>query len=296
MGTKELNVPATTKAQKRGIVVYNKDMMVSSNGRPMKLRFHVPEVYDLGPNSQMMIQEFVPGMSFDAFEKKAPDLALRSIEALSKHWLDEALLGSGFFQADTHRGNLLVTATNDMIQINILDFGMSGQLTKRMQRQIIGAALIVKSGRSDLLAKALWEISIDKENTISLSQLTTLIRNKMAEIESAGEPELGVGDWIGDVTAAGMKFPDEFVSLKRGLTLIDKMLEKSKSKLSGADIITSSLLRNPRLLREATGSLNSITRGEWAKLAWDGVTGKNNQDSSNRPLPRTCGAIFTATP
>ena len=267
MGVSELNVPATVAAQKRGALIYNKDTVMTVNGKPVNVRFHVPAVYDVSPTSSMMVQEFVPGISFEEFSRQAPDVALSAVEELSKHWLEQTLLGSGFYHSDLHQGNLRVTRLNNMVQVNILDFGMTGQLTPQMQRQIIAISAIVKSERADLIAKALWEISVQNENKITLPQLTILIQNEIQLIARTGVPFYDMGGWVGTAASGGIKFPADFTSLNRGMTLITQMLLNSKSKLTVADFIVTPLLKSPSRMRDVTNSLRSISKSDWIKIA-----------------------------
>jgi ubiquinone biosynthesis protein len=284
MGENELDVPATVRAQARGSLLYERTIRVKLNSTPETIRFHVPEVFEVSPKSQMMVQEFVEGTSFEKFAESEPELARTSIEELARLWVETALLGDGFFHADLHQGNIRVRRGRDhTLQVNILDFGMTGKLSSRMQSQIIGLSVVLRSQRPDYMARALWELSTPGQNTITQTELKRLIERTLNQPVSS---QMSFGDWISLSANAGLKFPQEFTSLNRGMALVFQMLQNQQSPLNVADIMKSALKRNPSRLRAVVDSLDSVSRKEWFKIIFLKPTA---------PKALTCKDIFRST-
>jgi hypothetical protein len=69
---------------------------------------------------------------------------------LYQRWIKNAIFGNGFFHADMHPGNFMIEKKLDKMcefvrpynKINILDYGSSGQLTKRQQCKLLKAMVI----------------------------------------------------------------------------------------------------------------------------------------------------------
>ena len=116
---------------------------------------YIPEVHHEYCSEQMLVMEYVqgekikdidPGDKFDA-----QGLAKQGLNAAIKQILED-----GFFNADPHPGNLLVTA--DM-QLCIIDWGMVGHLTERDRYELIDLLKSVVDKNSDALVHVLLRLS-----------------------------------------------------------------------------------------------------------------------------------------
>ena len=295
---KELDVAATVRSQQRASAVYNQTV---TGETPMELRYRVPKIIDLGPTSKMMIQEFVPGTSFDTFERQSPKLAKAAIEELARIWIEHALVESGFYHSDLHQGNLRVGRADDgSVVVNILDFGMTGQLDKALQARIVALAIVLSSGHADLMSQALWELSLPKKNEISLEALKSAIRAEVARIEKGTAPVREFGEWVAFAANSGVKFPAEFTSLNRGLTLIMQMLENQKSDMSLDGLMQKLIIKNPKYALSILSSLESIGHREWMRILSDKLTAAvpgliwpGAGEKIPRAPQRSCRAIFS---
>lgn len=115
----------------------------------------ITEVYSEYCSEQILVMEYVqekkikdicPGDEYDA-----QGLAKQGLHAAIKQILED-----GFFNADSHPGNLLVTA--DM-KLCIIDWGMVGHLTKRDRYELIDLLKSVVDKDSDALAHVLLRLS-----------------------------------------------------------------------------------------------------------------------------------------
>ena len=114
----------------------------------------IPEVYNEYCSEQMLVMEYVQGKKIRDIDPGGGDaqgLAKQGLNAVIKQILED-----GFFNADPHPGNLLVTA--DM-QICILDWGMVGHLTERDRYELIGLLKSVVDKDSDALVQVLLRIA-----------------------------------------------------------------------------------------------------------------------------------------
>jgi ubiquinone biosynthesis protein len=115
---------------------------------------HIPEVYNEYCSEQMLVMEYAQGekiRDIDIGGEDAQGLAKQGLNAVIKQILED-----GFFNADPHPGNLLVTA--DM-QLCILDWGMVGHLTERDRYELIDLLKSVVDKNSDALVHVLLRLS-----------------------------------------------------------------------------------------------------------------------------------------
>lgn len=259
----ELSVASTVKNQKEGAAIYTRDINIGKYG---DVRFRVPKVYELDPRSPVMVQEYLDGISFEKFASQQPELALKSIEELAKLWVEQALVETGFYHADLHQGNLKVHQMQGGAQINILDFGMTGRLDRQMQTRIIALALVLESRNVDYMARALWELSLEAQNTITFAELKKNIASEIERIDKNRLPYSTFGEWVGYSANLGLKFPSQFTSLNRGLALVMQMLWIQKSSLDLAKILPTIIMRHPKFAFDVVNSMNSMGHRDWAKI------------------------------
>jgi ubiquinone biosynthesis protein len=116
---------------------------------------YIPEVYDEYCSEQMLVMEYVQGKKIKDIdpggEYDAQGLAKQGLNAAIKQILED-----GFFNADPHPGNLLITA--DM-KLCIIDWGMVGHLTERDRYELIDLLKAVVDKDSDALVHVLIRLS-----------------------------------------------------------------------------------------------------------------------------------------
>lgn len=285
MGMRELYVPQTAAATKRAEVLYAHEVTLKDGS---KIQFRVPKTYDTGTYSQIMVQEYIQGTGFDSFAAKNPELARLAVEELAKLWIREALLGSGFYHSDLHQGNIRIEREADgTVKVNLLDFGLTGEINRILQNRIIALSAILGSKRADLMASAMWELSVEAENTITRDQLESLLRRELDLQARSSIPPYDFGAWVAVAASAGIKFPPEFTSLNRGITLMTQLLRNQKSNLEIGSIVKSALVRKPLRLHQVVQSLDSIRYRDWFVVAM-----ANARRAKARPAGMSCQLIF----
>lgn len=110
----------------------------------------VPQPLKDHTTSRVLTMTYVDGTKITALSPLARQAldgnAMAS--ALTKAYLDQILV-HGFFHADPHPGNVLVTVDN---RLALLDLGMVSYLTPRMQSQLLKFLLAIVEGKVDEVA------------------------------------------------------------------------------------------------------------------------------------------------
>ena len=124
---------------------------------------YIPQVYEAYCTEHLLVMEFIPGTKLKDFKSESiadPELLARqgllaAIDQILKH---------GFFHADPHPGNILITQDE---RICLIDWGMTGRLSERDRHQLIGLlqSVLEKNGEAivqKLLRIGHAEAAIDK--------------------------------------------------------------------------------------------------------------------------------------
>lgn len=125
---------------------------VHAAGQP---QIYIPRIYEEYCTDRLLVMEYIQGT-------KVKDLdtgALADPESLAKAGLKAAIkqiFEDGFFHADPHPGNLLITNEE---RICLLDWGMTGRLSERDRCELIDLLKSVVDKDSEALVHALLRIS-----------------------------------------------------------------------------------------------------------------------------------------
>ena len=115
---------------------------------------HIPKVYHEYCSEHLLVMEYVQGEKIRDIgpgREDACDLATQGLNAAIKQ-----ILSDGFFNADPHPGNLLITPDRKLC---ILDWGMVGHLTERDRYELIDMLKSVIDKDSDALVHVLLRLS-----------------------------------------------------------------------------------------------------------------------------------------
>lgn len=245
----ELNVLATVEQQKRGQKIYSRSAgVVSFNGQKNLLRFHVPDAKMHTVGNGIMIQELVVGQKptkeLQQYNQIYPDLYRAISEKVAEMWIEEAFFRSGFFHADLHQGNLLASYSDQEIELFLLDFGMTGQLNKRLRESALLLGLGIKLERADIIAKHFLRLGKMKNPEIKGPELSRLVQARINQLRT--EPGLGgsLEAWTAWALDLGVELEYEFLKLNRGLTAIEGLLSDSKSTITTEKLAQSISFKN----------------------------------------------------
>ena len=145
-------------------------------------------------------------------------------EQLFRAYLKQILV-DGFFHADPHPGNVLVT---DAGQIALLDLGMVGRIAPRLQEPLLQLLLAISEGHSDdavRFALKVGELRPDFDEPEFSRRVADLVgRHQDAELRNmqVGKAVLEIGRISGDV---GLRLPSELTMLGKTLLNLDQIAE-----------------------------------------------------------------------
>ncbi|MFZ3230875.1 MAG: AarF/UbiB family protein [Pseudobdellovibrio sp.] len=244
----ELNIEDTAANQRKGKEVYEKSAAISFYGQKNILEFHVPEVQIFGKNNKLMKQEIVFGKKPDSevakYSELYPDLYSVVAEKISELWLEQAFFGSGFFHADLHQGNLLMKVTDDKIQVNLLDFGMVGTLSKGQRKYAMLLSLGIKLNNSDLITDSYNHLTRYPMSAEKLSKFQDEVFARVQLINSGVETNVTAEQWTAWALTKGLDLQYEFIKLNRGMMAVAGLLHDSKSTMNFEDLALRVAMKN----------------------------------------------------
>jgi ubiquinone biosynthesis protein len=187
-------------------------------------RIAIPAPVDDYTTSRLLTMEYLPGTKITVLspvarlELDGAELA----EQLFRAYLEQILV-DGFFHADPHPGNVLVT---DDGKIVLLDLGMVARVGPRVQEHLLQLLLAISEGQSDAavtFALKLGEAREDFDEACLSREVSELVgRYQDAEIRSmhVGRAVLELGRVAGD---AGLRLPTELTLLGKTLLNLDQI-------------------------------------------------------------------------
>jgi ubiquinone biosynthesis protein len=127
---------------------------------------YIPEVFEAYCTEQLLVMEYIQGTKLRALRRET----LEDPETLAKQGLRAAInqiLKDGFFHADPHPGNLLITRDG---RICLIDWGMTGRLTERDRFKLIYLLKSVLEKDGEAMVHALLRIC-NADDAIDQSEL-----------------------------------------------------------------------------------------------------------------------------
>lgn len=188
-------------------------------------RLRIPEVIDDYSTSQVLTMEYLAGTKITALAGSVlVDLDGDVLaEELFRAYLQQ-LLVDGFFHADPHPGNLLLTPEHN---IAILDLGMVGRLNQRMRDQLVHLLAGIADGDGVQTAEAAMKIGdprgemIDRKLFInSIEEIVGTVKTRSMENLQIGAVVLLVMQACAD---AGIRIPPEISLLGKTLMNLDSV-------------------------------------------------------------------------
>lgn len=175
-------------------------------------------------SSKVLTMEFIHGKKITnvtALELLEIDGEALAEEAFAAYL--QQILVDGFFHADPHPGNVLLTKEN---KIGLLDLGMVAYLTPSMQGRLLQLIMAISEGRSDAAADTAIDIGTRRDNFDE-----TACRKKIADLvqTSGGEniEQMQIGRVVLDITRAagdcGIRVPSELTMLGKTLLNLDQV-------------------------------------------------------------------------
>jgi ubiquinone biosynthesis protein len=187
-------------------------------------RIMVPRPVEDYVTSRVLTMEFVEGRKVTALSPLARleiDGAPLA-EELCRAYLRQVLV-DGFFHADPHPGNVLVT---DDGRIALIDLGMTGQMSPPMQEDLLKLVLAVSEGRGDDAAEVVIKIATALPDA-DPKALTRRISEMVMQFQGLQMKDIALGRFLFDAaheaSRLGYRVPRELTMLSKTLLNVDQV-------------------------------------------------------------------------
>jgi len=177
---------------------------------------HIPEVYEEYCSESLLVMEYVQGTKV----KDLRNEALADPESLAKQGLKAAIkqiLKDGFFHADPHPGNLLITEEE---RICLMDWGMAGRLSERDRYELIDLLKSVVDKDSESMVHALLHIGT-AEGDVDQRALERELLEILDSYYSVPIKEMNIGQLLMAITEMlrtySLKLPPDLVIMIKAL-------------------------------------------------------------------------------
>ena len=185
-------------------------------------RLLVPRPIEDYSSARVLTMEYVTGRKLSdlspltRMEMDGPELAQQLFEA----YLHQILV-DGFFHADPHPGNLYVTSDR---RIALLDLGMVGRTTPRMQEKLLALLLAIGDGQGDRAAEVALSLG-DVAPDADLSAFNRAVADLVATHRDSTVDQVEVGRVVVTTSATagryGVRMPAELTLLGKTLLHLD---------------------------------------------------------------------------
>lgn len=188
-------------------------------------RLHIPAVVDDYTTSQVLTMDYLAGTKITSLSGAVlVDLDGAALaEELFRAYLKQILV-DGFFHADPHPGNLLLTPERE---IAILDLGMIGRLNQRIRDQLVHLLAGIAEGDGVQTAEAAMKIGEARDMPIDRRLFINAIEDIVGSAKNSSIADLQVGAVVMLVmqacASAGLRIPPEINLLGKTLVNLDRV-------------------------------------------------------------------------
>jgi ubiquinone biosynthesis protein len=224
-------------------------------------RIVVPRPVDDFTTSRVLTMDFIAGRKItDLSPLTRLDLDGYGLAEHLFHAYLQQILVDGFFHADPHPGNVLLT---DDSRVALIDLGMVARVSHRFQENLIQLLLAISEGRGDEAADFAARMGEPKENFAAQEfrqQVSDLVmQNRDAQLEhlNSGRVVLRITQIAGETD---FRLPREFTMIAKTLLNLDQVVHTLDPKFDPGFAIRSysDTLMQQRVQRAfTTGSLYS---------------------------------------
>ncbi len=160
----------------------------------------VPIVIEELSSSKVLCMSFLDGVSIRDARQNGADM-----EIVGKNYMQMAykmIFEHSFFHGDLHPGNVLVLEGN---KLGLLDFGMTGRLTKEMRDNIVSLIFALERGDFRTVARIFYDIAV-KETRVDYSQFEAdSIDLIQKNLDGSSIQEIQIGLFMTDMAQGAMK-------------------------------------------------------------------------------------------
>ena len=222
------------------------------------IRFPIP--YQEYSSDTALVMSFEEGVRFDDVEAVSKlDVPFRELMQRLVLFYTEQMLVNGYFHADPHPGNLLVSSTGELI---LLDFGMVSRIPQQMRQAMIYAVKSAYERDFEMLLSATRRMGILTEESDSndlssvAERLFEIFDSDHLDASSMQELAFGILEALKDQP---FKLPQDVIYVMRVSSLIEGLGTQYIENFNGIKDILPILKENlPRALGEDRLPLEKI--------------------------------------
>jgi len=243
----------------------------------------IPRIYWKYTTKHVLTMEFLEGIKIlDFTQLDAAGLDRKIISTNLANAYLKMIFEDGFYHADPHPGNILVSKEGAII---FLDFGMAGHIDHVLRENLVNIMIAIERDDIDLLIDSIVEMGlisdVAAENSMLRVHIEDLI-NRYYDIRVRFiDPTAFLRDLISVITKSGGRIPTNVMLLSKALSIADEINRKLNPDYNFAEYLEPYI---NRIIEERT-RLSHIA-SETAKTAWDFIR-------LLRSLPRRASHILS---
>ena len=180
----------------------------------------VPKIYWDLTGKKVLVMQYIEGIRINEVSNYSREDRKLICETLANASMKQ-IFKDGFFHADPHPGNILITPQKD---IAYLDFGMIGRLNKKMMSQIAELLIGVIEVDEDRIADAFLEIGIINDE-VNISQFKFDIYDVIERYHGKTLKQLDLVKFLNEVfkvaIAHGIILPSDFTLLIKVFVVVE---------------------------------------------------------------------------
>ena len=182
----------------------------------------VPQPIDDFTTRRVLTMEYVPGTKVTMLSPLTRiDIdGERLGRDLVRAYLKQILV-DGFFHADPHPGNVFLT---DDKRVALIDLGMIGNLTPRMQERLLELLLVVTDGQADAVVDIVCDLG-ERREEFDAQGLRSAVVDTVSHLRNATLADVQMGRLLLDMNnlmaAHGLRPPSELAMLGKTLLNLD---------------------------------------------------------------------------
>lgn len=184
-------------------------------------RVIVPRVYEHLSSQGLIVMDYIQGTPFTDIGNQPPDVAHKVMTDTCVMIFDQ-VFSFGYFHADPHPGNIIVTPQGSL---GLIDFGIVGVFDATLQawmRNLVWKALI---NDVDGIVDLLYEYDMADTSRSDKSQLYSMLRTALKEIHHDSVTDIRLGYLIdklfNTINANHIKIPIQCILFARLLIVTD---------------------------------------------------------------------------
>jgi ubiquinone biosynthesis protein len=184
----------------------------------------IPKVYWDYTTKSVLVMERIDGFKVDQVEEqKAHGIDPKEIALIGLRSFARQLMEFGFFHADPHPGNVIVTYDG---RVSLVDFGITGYLDEELMRQIANIFLGYAEHDYDMIMEAFLDAGLIDEETVDLDSFRVDLKDLSEAFYGRSLQSVSVKDVYDQIIQLALKY---HIQLPRNLLLLLKTFVQTEA-------------------------------------------------------------------